>query len=262
MFLITGGLGKIGTLLRNKIVALEDAKLFDRKIDPAMELSIDNLRAFADFDNIDTIIHLAEPAQPDYKTSVLDRSIFTDNFTSINEVISISGKENKKFIYTSDINKPNGNYSKLRRVTNARVRSQIENNYVLPLPVMLPDPINETVTTDHLFDLLSKFAIFEDGGYLLKRGQAELIYLATEDMIVKAFDDLITNLNQLQPGEQENVNYIAVKASTFVTLIEKHFPGTKISCLHSPELNLVEVDAELLDLYFESLDFSVLHKTV
>ena len=258
MFIITGGLGRIGTLIREDIELLKEANIFDKKMNDAMIVGKAQITEFYPLSNRSIVIHLAEPPQPAMDSD--SRRLFMDNQANSLAMLREVGAYGAVLLYADSLNTPSGTFGKLKSLTGRRVQSQLAQGYILPLPELLPNPTKAEVTTTDLFNLLLRFAVEKDGVYLFKRSAEEMVYLATDQMIVETFKDALDNLGKVTPGVLDNVHTIKVKASTFVSLIEKHFPGTNIIFDARPvKSEDEENNIDLLDQYFSSLNFSVLH---
>ena len=260
MFLITGGLGRVGDIIRSRIEMLQSAILFDNRMDTEQDvLDFNALYKVIDEENIKTIIHLAEAGRPRLDERS-DRDLFKINTAGTKNVIDLAKRKDISLIYATDMNKTRGDYGRAKQLNEKRIMVQVKKGHLIALPVILPfTNTPNLVTTNHLFELFLQFAIERDGEYILDRNADEMIYRATDEMIADAFYEIVSQLDAQPSAEYENNHYIAITAGNFVQMIEKHFPGTKIKLTEGTGVHDQEKDVEKLEAYFKSLSFSALH---
>ena len=264
MFLITGGLGKIGTIIRNEVSQLKDAKVFD--ISSSEEQNIlhrDAIYAELEDKPYETVIHLAELGQPLLeKGPNKNREVFDVNIRGVKNLIDILRFQSTKIIYTVDMNQGHGHYDRAKRLNTHRLLAHRVSATILPLPEVLPkETVDKPVAPKDLFDLLLKFAFLENDTYFIDRGPEDIIYLGTEDMIALAFEELVVGLEQKEAGVVENDYFIAIKTANFIEMLKRHFPETQI--LPSPQRRVgkdTELAVEVLEQYFTSLPISALYQ--
>ena len=262
MFLITGGLGKIGTIIRTNIEELADAEIFDIAQNEDEDIRNRTLiEATLDKHTFKAVIHLAELGQVQLTyPPTKNHEIFSLNTFGVRSLIDISRNRGIPIIYTTDLNKGRSDYDRSKRLNENRLLSHLDNAYILPLPVTLPSPV-ESVKPQDLFSLLLKFAIEENGVFKIDRGPEDMIYLGTEDMISLAFEELVVGLEQKEAGMVENDYFIAIKTANFIEMLKRHFPETQI--LPSPQRRVgggTELAVEVLEQYLTSLPISALYQ--
>ena len=261
MFLITGGLGRVGDIIRSRIEILQSASLFDNRMDTEQDvLDFNALYKVIDEENIKTIIHLAEAGRPRLDERN-DRDLFNLNTKGTKNVIDLAKRKDISLIYATDMNKARGDYNRAKQLNEKRIMVQVKKGHLIALPVILPFTNNPNlVTTDHLFELLLQFAIELDGEYIIDRGPEDMIYLGTEEMISDAFNDTIRNLNSLEDEIVRNEYCIRIKTKNFIDVLNRHFPDTVITTrLSSQTTEEQEFFVNKLEEYFTSLPISVLY---
>lgn len=265
MFLITGGLGKIGTIIRNEVSQLKDAKVFD--ISSSEEQNILHREAvYAELKDkpYEAVIHLAEIGQPFFeKGPNKNREVFDVNIRGVKNLIDVLRFHSTKIIYTVDMNQGHGHYNRAKRLNTNRLLAHRVSATILPLPEVLPkETVDKPVTPKDLFDLLLKFAFLENDTYFIDRGPEDMIYLGTEDMVAMVFEDTIQKLDSLSGEIAHNDFFIAIKTKNFIEMLKRHFPDTSI--VAQPQDQTVE-EPELfvnkLEEYFTSLPISALYAT-
>ena len=263
MFLITGGLGKIGTIIRNEVSQLKDAKVFD--ISSSEEQNIlhrDAVYAELKDKPYEAVIHLAEKGQPLLeKGPNKNREVFDVNIRGVKNLIDILRFQSTKIIYTVDMNQGHGHYDRAKRLNTNRLLSHRVSATILPLPEVLPkETADKPVAPKDLFDLLLKFAFLENDTYFIDRGPEDMIYLGTEDMVAMVFEDTIQKLDSLSNGFAHNDFCIAIKTKNFINMLKRHFPDIVI--VAQTQARVLEESESLVDeleKYFTSLSISALY---
>ena len=261
MFLITGGLGRVGDIIRSRIEMLQSAILFDNRMDTEQDvLDFNALYKVIDEENIKTIIHLAEAGRPRLDERS-DRDLFKINTGGTKNVIDLAKRKDISLIYATDMNKTRGDYGRAKQLNEKRIMVQVEKGHLIALPVILPFTDKpEWVTKTHLTELFLQFATEENGKYIFNLAFNDMIYLATDKMIADAFYDLISNLDNLTPGEVENTHFIAIKVSNFVKMVGRHFPEVVVELRCDEGETENETGVDVLEAYFSSLTFSTMYK--
>lgn len=265
MFLITGGLGKIGTIIRNEVTRLNDAKVFDIELDEEQNI-LHREAIYKELKNqhYEGVVHLAEMGQPLLeKRPKQDREIFNVNTRGVKNLIDLLRFTDKKIIYTIDMNKSLGHYNRAKHLNVNRLLAHRVSATILPLPEVLPKAkADKPVAPKDLFDLLLKFALLEDNTYVIDRGPEDMIYLGTEEMVAMVFEDAIQKLDSLNGEIVHNDFFISIKTKNFIEMLKRHFPDTSI--VAQPQNQTVEepeLFVDKLEEYFTSLPISALHAT-
>ena len=263
MFLITGGLGKIGTIIRNEVERLKDAKVFDIGVSEEQNIlhreAIQNELKNQQYEGV---VHLAEMGQPLLeKRPIQDREIFNVNIRGIKNLIDLLRFSDKKIIYTIEMNKSLGYYNRAKHLNVNRLLAHRVSATILPLPEILPKAkADRPVTPKDLFDLLLKFALLENNIYVIDRGPEDIIYLGTEEMVAMAFEDTIQKLNSLSGEIAHNDFFIGIKTKNFIDMLKRHFPDTVIVAQSQTQtVEEPELFVNKLEEYFTSLPISALY---
>lgn len=261
MYLITGALGRIGTIIRNRNEELFNADVFDIRLDADQNILNDEmLHLTLNTQEYKAVIHLAELGQPHLGEDIRRQDIFRTNTQGTKNIIDLIRRLQTRLIYTVDLNKGYGDYARAKRINEMRVLNQAEKSILLPLPETLPAV--ETSTPAAFFDLLRKFAREENGVYTLLRDPGDIIYLGTETMISDVFNEILKGLDEHPGGRIDNSHVFAIKAQNFVEMLRLHFPETTINLVDrktgETETN-EEKGVEQLAAYFASLPFSALY---
>lgn len=265
MYLITGGLGKIGSLIRTNIDALANAVVFDSSNDVEQNVAdINVLHTAITESGVKVVIHLAETGRKEFDEGKRDIQAYKDNTRSFTNLVRLSKHLGFKLIYITDMNVNVGGFDRAKKRNEVRTFNQVEKGYILPLPIVLPEHYNFKTATGHeLINVLDKHLKCVDDVYILNRRVDELVYLATENMVVDAFGDLVENLDSVESGYITNDRYIAITAGRLVELLKLNFPNISV-VLNDQNSNIEEVDTlvniernvEILENYFRKLPFS------